>query len=216
MLTNVTINGGDQWELKINKLSEMISYECYVRIYDIEINTAQIITVVRCKNDLVEFPLVPSGYLHKEEVGFITVVTDIISTMIIYYMFNKLNSINDEYLEILDNNVIKMKDFSIQIKRLKVTSTTQDTRILKLKLWLHFSKVLEKFKDKLTSNQLEIADIQFSLTKRERHFALYKMQEYHTEKNEIHANIEAGSYIPTILWQRTKDLEKLNEKFKKQ
>jgi hypothetical protein len=42
------------------------------------------------------------------------------------------------------------------------------------------------------------------------------MQEYTTEKNEINSNIAAGSYIPTILWQRTKDLEKLTEKYKKQ
>lgn len=48
---------------------------------------------------------------------------------------------------------------------------------MKLKIWLHFTKLLEKFKDELSSNQLEVADIQFSLTKRDKHFALYKMQD---------------------------------------
>jgi hypothetical protein len=123
MVTNVTIDG-ETWESKTTKLSEMISEECYDRIFQIGLDTVQIMTIVRCKNDLVAFSLVPAGYLHKEEVGFITVVTDILSTIVIYYMFNKLNSINDEYLEILDNNVIKMKDFSIHIKRLKIDSTT--------------------------------------------------------------------------------------------
>ena len=50
---------------------------------------------------------------HKEEVGLITILLDILSCIIMYYMFGKLNQINDEYLEILDNNVIRMKDFSI-------------------------------------------------------------------------------------------------------
>ena len=82
------------------------------------------ITVVGCKKDIVHFSFVPSGYVHKEEIGFITVVADIVSTFLIYYMFNKMNSLNDEYLKILDNNVIKMKDFSVHIRRLKVDHTT--------------------------------------------------------------------------------------------
>ena len=53
-----------------------------------------------------------------------------------YYLFGKLKSINKEYLTILDNNVIRMKDFTIQIKRLAVDHQTQDMRILKLKIWL--------------------------------------------------------------------------------
>jgi hypothetical protein len=77
-----------------------------------------------CKTDVIPFPLVPSGFIHKQEVGFLAVITDIVSTFVIYYMFKKLNMINAEYLEILDNNVIKMKDFSVHIRRLKVDNTT--------------------------------------------------------------------------------------------
>lgn len=54
------------------------------------------------------------GYnFHKEEIGLITVLIDILSIFFMYYMFGKLNQINNEYLKILDNNVIRMKDFSI-------------------------------------------------------------------------------------------------------
>lgn len=112
MLTNVT-KDDNSWEIKTNKLSEMISQTCYERIFDIEITSPQFISIIGCKSDIIAFGLISAGFLHKEEIGFITVVTDILSTLIIYYMFNKLNSMNDEYLEILDNNVIKMKDFSI-------------------------------------------------------------------------------------------------------
>jgi hypothetical protein len=67
--------------------------------------------------------MVPSGFIHKEEIGFIVVLADIISTFVIYYMFRKMHSLNEEYLTILDNNVIRMKDFSVHVRRLKVDHT---------------------------------------------------------------------------------------------
>ena len=87
--------------------------------------------------------MIPSGKIHKEELGFIAVICDILSILVMYYMFNKLKRMNDEYLTILDNNVIRMKDFSVQVRRLRFDNTTQDIRILKLKLWLHFEGLLE-------------------------------------------------------------------------
>ena len=38
--------------------------------------------------------MVPSGQLHKEELGLIAVVSDIISIMVMYYMFGKLKAMN--------------------------------------------------------------------------------------------------------------------------
>ena len=66
----------------------------------------------------MSFSMVPSGQLHKEELGLIAVVSDILSIMVMYYMFGKRKAMNEEYLTILDNNVIRMKDFSIQVRRL--------------------------------------------------------------------------------------------------
>lgn len=80
-----------------------------------------------------------------------------------YYLFGKLKSINEEYLNILDNNVIRMKDFTIQVRRLRVDHQTQDMRILKLKIWLHFTELLKGFRE--GENQMEVADVQFSLSK---------------------------------------------------
>ena len=90
--------------------------------------------------------MMPSGMVHKEELGFIAVICDLLSIMVMYYMFGKLKNMNEEYLTILDNNVIRMKDFSIQVRRLQFDNTTQDVRILKLKLWLHFEDLLEDFR----------------------------------------------------------------------
>ena len=37
-----------------------------------------------------------------------------------------------------------MKDFAIMCKNLKVDSHTQDLTLLKMKIWLHFTKHLQK------------------------------------------------------------------------
>jgi len=38
----------------------------------------------------------------------------------------------------MDANLVKMSSFTVQINDLKLDKTIQDTRILKMKLWLHF------------------------------------------------------------------------------
>lgn len=43
----------------------------------------------------------------------IAVISDILSILVMYYLFAKLKAINEEYLTILDNNVIRMKDFTV-------------------------------------------------------------------------------------------------------
>ena len=50
-----------------------------------------------------------------------------------------------------------MKDFTIQVRRYQFDNTTQDLRILKLKLWLHFEELLKDFRSE--TNKMEIADV---------------------------------------------------------
>ena len=120
-LNKTNEDGG--WKIEDRKLSEMVSKECFSRIFEVQITSNQLITVLGCKKDIVNFSMVPSGFIHKEEIGFIVVLADIISTFVIYYMFRKMHSLNEEYLTILDNNVIRMKDFSVHVRRLKVDHT---------------------------------------------------------------------------------------------
>jgi hypothetical protein len=82
-------------------------------MHDLEIAQTELLVVMSCQKDIMKFSMVPSGQLHKEELGLIAVVSDIFSIMVMYYMFGKLKAMNEEYLTILDNNVIRMKDFSI-------------------------------------------------------------------------------------------------------
>lgn len=194
-------------EIKTNKLSDMVSKECYRRIYELEVTNLEFITIMGCISDNVKFL---GTKFHKEEIGLITVVIDIISIIFIYYMFGKLNQINDEYLEILDNNVIRMKDFTIQIRMLQIDNSSQDVRILKLKIWLHFNELLKKFRTE--TNQMEVADVQFSLSKQEKHVAIFKMQEFERRVRDIKNRMNAGEYSALELYNRTNELQSIEER----
>ena len=73
----------------------------------------------------------------------------------------------------MDNNIIKMSKFAIRINELKLDKTTQDARILKMKVWLHFSKILEPFASE--ENSMEVADVQISNPNATKFFLLMKM-----------------------------------------
>lgn len=105
------------YRMKENKLTNLISEDCYKRIYQLEVAQTEFIAILSCQKDVMRFFMVPSGQIHKEELGFIAVICDILSICVMYYMFGKLKAMNEEYLRILDNNVIRMKDFSIQVRR---------------------------------------------------------------------------------------------------
>ena len=72
----------------------MISQECFERIHDLEITQPELLAILSCQKDTLKFSMVPSGLLHKEELGLIAVVSDIISITVMYYMFGKLKAMN--------------------------------------------------------------------------------------------------------------------------
>lgn len=75
------------------------------------------------------------------------VIIDILSVLIIYALLVRLDKINQQYLAILENNIVKMSKFTIEIRSINLDRTVQDMRILKMKLWLHFTRVLRKCHD---------------------------------------------------------------------
>jgi hypothetical protein len=74
----------------------------------------------------------------------IFVVADIASLLIVYLLLERLDKINDQYLDILQNNIVKMSNFTVEVRSVTLDKTVQDMRILKMKLWLHFTRVLRK------------------------------------------------------------------------
>jgi hypothetical protein len=144
------------WVVRRVRMSNLISEKCYRRVFNEEVTAADYIGVMSCVSDKLKMPL-SNVHFHKEQLGLLAVFCDILSLVLMYYLFGKLKSINAEYLKILDNNVIRMKDFTIQVKRLQVDHQTQDMRILKLKMWLHFTELLKGFRE--GENQMEVVDV---------------------------------------------------------
>lgn len=161
------IDPNGKWMTVQIKMSALINKHCYERIFEVESTNIEYIGVLGCISDKVKFKMLPNTYFHKEELGIIVIISDIFSVVILYYIFGKLKVINQEYLQILDNNVIRMQDFSVQIRNIKLDNTTQDIRILKLKVWIHFAELLKNLnaKSENGSEQIDIADVQFSLSK---------------------------------------------------
>ena len=118
---NKTLDAGtekESWEIRTLKMSEMISELCYERIFFQEITSTEYIGVLACVTDKIWFKIFPGVHFHKEELGLIAVCSDIVSIIVMYYVFGKLKSLNQEYLQILDDNVIRMQDFTIQVHRI--------------------------------------------------------------------------------------------------
>lgn len=61
--------------------------------------------------DVIEIPEFGIA-LHKNQIGLIVVILDAISVLFMYFIFYKLEPLIDEYLGIIDNNMIKYSDFS--------------------------------------------------------------------------------------------------------
>ena len=73
-----------------------------------------------------------------------------------------------------------------------------------MKLWLHFEDLLKDFRSE--TNKMEIADIQFSLSKCEKHKAIYKIAEAKKIVDEITQKMDNGQYSPGEKWSKTKEM----------
>lgn len=156
----------------------MISDNCYDRIFNKHITSIEWIIVAKCMNDQVQLPLTTSKNFkfHKIHLGTFAVFCDMLGVIVMYYIFNKLKDLNNEYQEIMDNNIIKTSKFTIRINDVILDKTTQDPRILKMKIWLHFTKLLDSYKTDL--NSMEVVDVQLSNSTMPKYFLLVKMQEF--------------------------------------
>lgn len=114
----VQFDPNGKWAIKKVKMSDLISKHCYERVFNLESTSLEYIGILSCMTDQLYMPYVSGIKFHKDQLGIISVCIDILSLALMFYLFGKLKSINQEFLTILDNNVIRMKDFTIQIKRL--------------------------------------------------------------------------------------------------
>ena len=87
---------------KIVSLFDMVSDDCKQRMDEFKVTSYQYIGVVGCKYDDVSVPFTELR-LHKEWIGIIIIVCDVLSICIIYYFFAKIRTINMEVLRAMDD-----------------------------------------------------------------------------------------------------------------
>jgi len=134
----------------------------------------------------------------------------IVGILLIALFFNKINSINKEYMQLKDNLTVQVSDFGIMIKDLKLDKYTQDMRILKMKLWLYIEDLMKS--KKKNDNHLHIVDICFSLyNEPDIHLVLY-MQDVQQQINSIEDNIQKGNYDEFDQDEKKEELKELKKK----
>jgi hypothetical protein len=62
------------------------------------------------------------------------------------YVTVKLEQINNDFVDIVNDNQITMKDFSVMCTNVHLDKYTQDPTLVKMKIWLHFKNLLEEYK----------------------------------------------------------------------
>ena len=81
----------------------MVSDDCKDRMNEHKVTSYQYIGVVGCKYDDVKVPFTKSKRLHKEWIGIIILLCDIVSIMMMYYIFSSIRRLNIEILESMDD-----------------------------------------------------------------------------------------------------------------
>ena len=105
------------------KLKYMIRDECFDRIKYLNITSMEYILVVDCNQDHVTVPVI-GRKVHKAQVGIIVVILDVVSVAIMAFVFSKLREINDEYLDIVDDLRVQMKDFGVILNDVRLDRFT--------------------------------------------------------------------------------------------
>lgn len=108
-----------------------------------------LIMLTTCRQNNIWIPIL--GFSNRETLAIILVCFDFLGIYFMTYMVIQLKNSNDKFLKIIDKHQISAKDFAIELKSLKCDKHTQDPIILKLKLWLHYTKLLEPFKNEVNS-----------------------------------------------------------------
>ena len=163
----------------------LISDECKLRISHpdfLKITSSLYIGVMGCKYDDVKMPFTDKR-IHKEKIGVITVAIDFASIMIMIFFFSKIQDINDEFLNNIDDLRVQMKDFGVKLNKVRLDKFTFDSRVIKLKVWHYFTEILKHEADNF--NDMSCIDVCLSLYTQPNIQCVFRMQEIQLEINKI-------------------------------
>lgn len=63
-------------------------------------------------------------HLHKVHFGLLIVGIDILSVLVCRYLLATMQKVNREFLEVMDNHIIKQSKFTTSIRDIKLDKTT--------------------------------------------------------------------------------------------
>ena len=141
----------------------LISDECKMRMsfeQYLNITSPIYVSIVGCKYDDVKFTFSDSR-VHKEKIGVVTVALDFASILIMIFFFSKIQAVNNEFQDKIDDLRVQMKDFGVMLNKVKLDKYTYDSRIIKIKVWLQINELLKDDRDKF--NDMKVIDITLSL-----------------------------------------------------
>ena len=87
------------------------------------ITSKEFVLVISCQSLDVKAPIIET-YLNKEYIGVFIVFTNFISIIFMAHIFQTIAKINDEFLEIVDNLMVQMKDFSLKLDDVKIDKSS--------------------------------------------------------------------------------------------
>lgn len=172
-----------------------MSAGCQERVTVNKLTGRIVIGIAGCKFDRVRVPLF-NLKVHKEVIGVIVIGLDAFSIVIMIYFFSVLRQINMEYLDIMDDLRVQMKDFGIKIDEVILDRYTQDSRLIKMKVWLHFTKILglEEISGQKADeyNDLEVIDVTLSNYTQPSIQLVFRMQEIQLAMDEINLKLHTN------------------------
>ena len=118
---------------------------------------------------------------------------DALSIVIMIYFFSVIKTINMEYLNIMDDLRVQMKEFGIKIDEVILDRYSQDSRLIKMKVWHHFTKILnlEEISGQKADeyNDLEVIDVCLSNYTQPSIQLVFRMQDIQLEMDDINLKL---------------------------
>lgn len=142
------------------------------------------------------------------------VLLDFIGVLFMLYIFDKLEALNQEYIATIDDNQITMKDFAVCCRNVLLDKYTQDLRLVKMKIWLHFTRTFAEYR--LPGNGYEVTDVVLSLCNEPETLQIFRMESVQNEINLIKSKLAAGEYKNALFFQKQEELEDLNDVFERE
>lgn len=123
--------------------------------------------------------------MNKKRMLLCLVIFDTITAIIMIAYIRKLIELNRDKVKEIQHNIEEAKDSSIMIENIPIDKYSQDSRILKMKIWLQLKKQVEG----LNGNNNQILDINLSPNKAYHLNFIFMMTDIQNKIQKIEAKL---------------------------